>query len=418
MHVQTSTLPNGIRVITAKIPNFDTAVVAAFVNAGSRYETAEENGIAHFLEHMAFKGTTTRTAFDIADTVETLGSDINAFTSQNMTAYHVTGLGSNIRESVEIIGDIISNSIFDTEELEIERGVILQEIARSADDPNRVVYDIASNLAYPDQALGRPILGPPSIIKNVTRDNFVSFVNRFYYGDNIIVVSAGNVNHDEFVDMVADNFGGIRDGVGPSCAPALWRGGFGADNSDKFEQVTALIGWNSVSKLHPLVHANRMFSSAIGSGMSSPIFQEIREKRGLVYSVGTSHDAETDYGEFNLYAGTTADKLEELFKVARDVLQNSVKYITERDFLRARNTYLNNYATIKEKPFQLAHFLANKMFEKGKIVLPDEQKQLVLAVTKEDFVKSAEIIFESEPFVALVGPADLSVDYLGMMRCF
>jgi predicted Zn-dependent peptidase len=416
MDIQLTTLPNGLRVVTANLPGFDSAAVAAFIDAGSRNETPDENGIAHFLEHMAFKGTTSRSSLDIAREIENLGSNINAYTSQGITAYFVTGLASSVEKSVAIIGDVLTASVFEEAEIGVEKGVILQEISRSADSPTSLAYNAFGTAAYPDQALGRSILGSPEFIKTVTRENFVSFIGRFYTAANMIVVGAGDIDHAAFVGMVERSFAAIpgRTTLPPE-TPAQWVGGFNRATSTRFEQVTALIGWNSIPETDPRVAAHRLLAKAVGGGMSSPLFQEVREKRGLVYSVRASHDSGPDFGEFLLFAGTTPDKLDEVVKVSCGVFLDAHAAVSEDDLMRARNGELVSLATIKERPFGLARFLASNLFEHGRLVEPDEKKRAVEAVTLGDLTEAARMIFKTNPAVALVGPVP-DTDYLGLIR--
>jgi predicted Zn-dependent peptidase len=415
MKTNMTTLPNGLRVITARLPGFDSASVAAFIDAGSRNENPKENGIAHFLEHLAFKSTSTRSALQIASEVENLGSNINAYTSNDVTAYYVNGLGINIANSVEIIGDVLCNSLYAEDDIETERGVILQEISRSLDNPGHVAYDGYGITAFPDQALGRTILGPPDFIKTATRENFTSFVGRCYTADNMLVVGVGDFDHNDFVEMVAEHFTKIPMGTKLTQEKALWGGGYSQAISSKFEQVTALIGWDSVAETDPTIYAHRMLAWAIGSGMSSPLFQEVREKRGLVYTVNGSHDSGPDYGQFMLYAGTTPDKLDEVIKVSCDVFMNAATSITDNDMLRARNMALVGYSTIKERPFSLARYLASNVFDHGKIITPDEEKINFSMVTKNDLLEAAAMIFKTKPTVSLVGPVPEN-DYMGMVK--
>jgi predicted Zn-dependent peptidase len=416
MHIEMTTLPNGLRVVTAQLPGFDSAAVAAFIDSGSRNETAEENGIAHFLEHMAFKGTATRSALDIAREIENLGSNINAFTSQSMTAYFVTGLASNIEKAVAIIGDVLTASIFDKAEIAVEKGVILQEISRSFDSPYHLAHNGYAATAYPDQALGRSTLGQPDFIKAVSRENFVSFIDRFYVASNMIVVGSGDIEHAAFVQMVERYFAAIpgRRSV-PAEVPAQWVGGFSRNTSAKFDQVTALVGWQSVPETDARVHAHRLLSTAIGGGMSSPLFQEVREKRGLVYSVRGSHDSGPDFGEFGLYAATTPDKLEEVIKVSCGVFRDAHAAIGPDDIARARNRDLVALATVKEQPFGLAYFLAANRMDYGRLIEPDEKKRAVEAVTIDDMIEAAHLIFRTHPTVSLVGPVP-ETDYLALIR--
>ena len=416
MQTHLTTLASGLRVITATLPGFDSAAVGAFVDVGSRNENADENGIAHFLEHMAFKGTSTRTALDIAVEIETLGSNINAYTSQGTTAYFVTGLASTVEKSVAIIGDVLSHSLFADADIATEKGVILQEISRSFDNPGSVAYNAFNRTAYPDQAIGRAILGPPEFIKSAGRENFTSFVHRYYTAQNMVVVGTGDIEHAAFVQMVERYFAAIPSRPDlPAETPVRYVGGQQLAASGKFEQVTALLGWQSVAETDVRVYAHRMLTTAIGSGMSSPLFQEVREKRGLVYAVHAGHDSGPDFGEFMMQAGTTPDNLDELVKVACGVFVDASKAITENDLGRARNRELVGYATIKEKPFSLARYLASNLFDHGRIVEPDEEKRAVEAVTMQDLVAAANIIFSTSPTVALVGPVP-DTDYLATIK--
>jgi predicted Zn-dependent peptidase len=364
---------------------------------------------------MAFKGTASRSALAIAGEIETLGSNINAYTSQGVTAYFVTGLAATVEKSVAIIGDVLTASVYNESDIETEKGVILQEISRSFDNPGHVAYNAFNETAYPGQAIGRSILGPPEFIKAATRENFTSFVGRFYTARNMVVVGVGDIQHDAFVAMVERYFAAIpSDPELPAEEPARYVGGLRRANSGKFEQVTALLGWQSVAETDPAVYAHRMMASAIGGGMSSPLFQEVREKRGLVYAVHAGHDCGPDFGEFIMQAGTTPDNLDELVKVACDVFVSASKAITDNDLFRARNRELVGYATIKEKPFSLARYLAGNLFDHGRIVEPDEEKRAVEAVTREDLIRAAAQVFETAPTVALVGPVP-ETDYLAMI---
>jgi len=405
MHTQLTTLANGLRVITATLPGFDSAAVGAFVDVGSRNERAEENGIAHFLEHMAFKGTTTRSALDIAGEIETLGSNINAYTSQGVTAYFVTGLAKNVEKSVAIIGDVLTASVFNESDIATEKGVILQEISRSTDNPGHIAYNAFNETAYPGQAIGRSILGPPEFIKAATRENFTSFVARYYTAQNMVVVGVGDIEHVAFAQMVERYFAAIpsRPDV-PAEARAAYVGGLKRAPSTKFEQVTALLGWQSVAETDPRVYAHRMMATAIGGGMSSPLFQEVREKRGLVYSVHAYSDHGADHGDFVIFAGTTAKHVEELFTVACGELTKAAAQISEQDMVRAKNSLLVGLATAKERPFSLAQGIAGSLFERGYVMTPEQAIKSVEAVTADDVQRAARQIIASQPTISLVGP--------------
>ena len=416
MHIEQTTLPTGLRVLTATLPGFDSAAVGVFIKAGARNETAANNGIAHFLEHMAFKGTRTRTAHQIAAEIEVLGSNINAYTSHDTTAYFVTGLKGNVRQSVAILGDVLCHSVFDPADIATEKGVILQEIKRSGDNPSHVAYDGFGATAYPDQALGRPILGRAPFIESVAREHFTDFVGQHYFADNMVVVGTGDFPHADFAAMVADAFEHLpgRSNV-LTLEPARYVGGATRNTDKDFEQVTILMGLQSVSEADPAVHAHRILARAVGGGMSSPLFQEVREKRGLVYSVYASSDHGRDNGEFSVFAGTTAKHVAELLDVTCAQITNAARAIKPEDIERAKNGQLVRIATIKERPFSLAQGIASSLFERGYVQTPDEARCEIESVTQDDVMAAACTVAASNPTVALVGPVP-DLDYHGRVR--
>jgi predicted Zn-dependent peptidase len=415
LEIHLTVLPTGLRVVTARLPGFDTACVGAFINAGSRNEADAENGVAHFVEHMAFKGTSSRTGLDIVSEIETLGASINAYTATGITAYHVTGLGATVPKAIEILGDVLTDSRFDPDELEVERDVVLQEIVRAADTPNSIAFDKYMLTAYRDQSLGRPILGRRSFVETVTASHLRSFMQLFYTSGNTIVVGCGNVRHEPFVARVAGAFAKLSAGPAAASPPARWIGGMANRASPKFLEVISVLGWNSVPKTDRRIHCHRMLASAIGGGMSSPLFQEVREKRGLVYAIGASHDSGADFGEVYLQAGASPDKLCEVIRVSCGVLAEAGRRIGESEFRRARNQALVNTRTVKERPFHLARYLAVNMFERGRIVLPNDDAAEIEAVTREDLIAAAQTIVAGTPTVAFAGPAP-DADYLQLIQ--
>jgi len=416
MNIEQSVLPNGLRVVSVNLPGFDSAAVGAFIKAGARNETEANNGIAHFLEHMAFKGTKTRTALQIGAEIEVLGSNINAYTSHDQTAYFVTGLKSTIAQSVAILGDVLTASTFEPRDIEVEKGVILQEIRRAADNPSHVAYEGYGHVAYPDQPLGRPILGPASIIEGVTRDYFTSFVAQHYFAENMVVVGTGDFAHAAFVEMVGEHFAALPSRATPVvAAPARYVGGDVRNTEKDFEQVTILLGLQSVPETDPTVYAHKLLARALGGGMSSPLFQEVREKRGLVYAVSAYSDHGADHGDFVLYAGTTAKHVPDLINVACAEIMKTTQAVGEQDLARARNSMLVSLATAREKPFTLARLIANSLFEHGRVIPPDQAMRAVEAVTLDDVRAAARVVVASNPTVSLVGPVP-DMDYHGTVR--
>ena len=416
MNIEQTVLPNGLRVVSVNLPGFDSAAVAAFVKAGARNETEANNGIAHFLEHMAFKGTKTRSALQIGAEIEVLGSNINAFTSHDMTCYFVTGLKSTVAQSVAILGDVLTASTYNEADIATEKGVILQEIRRSADNPSHVAYDGYGLTAYPGQSIGRPILGRSALIEQVARDHFTDFVGRNYFAENMVVVGTGDFSHQTFAEHVAEHFSALPSRAEPvTVSPAQYVGGHVRNTDKDFEQVTILLGLQSVPETDPAVWAHKVMARALGGGMSSPLFQEVREKRGLVYSVSAYSDHGADHGEMVLFAGTTAKHVDELLAVACGEITKATAHVAETDMTRAKNSLLVGLATAKERPFSLARGIAGSLFEHGAIMTPEDAMRKVEAVTLDDVKVAARMMVASNPTVSLVGPVP-DQDYHGQVR--
>ena len=416
MNIEQTVLPNGLRVVSVNLPGFDSAAVAAFVKAGARNETDANNGIAHFLEHMAFKGTKTRSALQIGAEIEVLGSNINAFTSHDMTCYFVTGLKSTVAQSVAILGDVLTASTYNESDIATEKGVILQEIRRSADNPSHVAYDGYGLTAYPGQSIGRPILGRAALIEQVTRDYFTDFVGQNYFAENMVVVGTGDFSHQTFAEHVAEHFSALPSRAEPvTVSPAQYVGGHVRNTEKDFEQVTILLGLQSVPETDPTVWAHKVMARALGGGMSSPLFQEVREKRGLVYSVSAYSDHGVDHGEMVMFAGTTAKHVDELLTVACGEIAKATAHVAETDMTRAKNSLLVGLATAKERPFSLARGIAGSLFEHGTIMTPEDAMRKVEAVTLDDVKAAARTMVASNPTVSLVGPVP-DQDYHGQVR--
>jgi len=402
-NIKITTLDSGLRIVTASVPYLSSATVAAFVNTGSRSEEKEINGLSHFLEHMAFKGTENRSVFQIANEVERIGASMNAYTSKEITAYYVSSLAEHIELSVDIISDVLINSVFPQEELDRERGVVLQEIARAYDDPFGLSFGFYDTVAYPNQNYGRTILGDPEFIKTASRDDFKNYMNKHYTTGNMIVVGAGNVDHDKFVELVAKYFAGIKVGSFEKQEAALHVGGQHIFNKE-FEQTSIVYGFKAPTINDTNKYAASMFDAVLSSGMSSPLFTEVREKRGLVYSVGASFGPGKDYGDFVVYAGTTPNNLTEFFDVSTDVLLQMTQNISDEDMFRSLNRFKTGYLMNLERPFSLAQSVVSDLFNHGEVRV-GEFIEKIESVTKEDISNVAKEILSSKPTLSMVGPA-------------
>ena len=414
--ISQSVLANGVRVFTDTLAGFDSAAVAAFANTGSRHETVATNGVAHFLEHMAFKGTGKRTARDIAQQIEVLGSNINAFTSGSMTAYYATGLATNFREPIAIIGDVLTDSNFHAPDIALESGVILQEISRSADDPNDVMFNRLQSVCFPDQAVGRTILGDPNFVANAQPEDFRHFIGQQYSGETLIVVGAGGIEHDDLVEAASEAFAGIpADSQRPAPEPASYQGGIGIDRERDFRQVAVGIAFPSVCVGDDAMYAHRLLASAFGGGMSSPLFVEVRENRGLVYSTSCYADLDTDHGILGIVGGMTPDNLDEFIEVACGEFRKMCDTINPLDLTRAKNGALVRLATLRERPFPCAQFIASSLFMHGHVQDLADIRQKIEQVTIDDLKAAACHLLSGEPSISLVGPVP-EHDYASMVK--
>ena len=335
MTVQLHTLPNGFRIVTEHMPGLKSASVGIWIKAGGRHERLEQNGIAHFLEHMAFKGTERRTALQIAEEIEDVGGYINAYTSREMTAYYARVLEDDVSLALDVIADIVLNPVFDESEIEVERGVILQEIGQVLDTPDDVVFDWLQEEAYPEQPLGRTILGPSERVSSFSKADLARFVAEHYAPEKMILSAAGAVDHDQLVTEAEKLFGHLQRGPVDVIEPARFRGG------EKLvvkplEQVHFALAFECPGYRDDDIYTAQVFSTAFGGGMSSRLFQEIREHRGLCYTIFAQTGAYADTGLMTIYAGTSGAQIGELAGITVDELKRAAEDMTEAEVARAR----------------------------------------------------------------------------------
>ena len=284
MTIQTTTLENGLRVVSDPMATVESVSLGVWVGVGARYEKPEMNGVSHLLEHMAFKGTHRRSALAIAEEIEAVGGHINAYTTRESTAYYVRVLKEDVPLGVDLIADILQHSTMEKEELERERTVILQEIHQANDTPDDVVFDNFQAAAYPDQPLGRQVLGDADIVGSMDRDTIIEYMNGHYNARTMVLAAAGRVDHDELVSLARDTFSELPQGEEANREAALYTGGESIIERE-LEQAHLLLGFEGVGYQDPDFYTVAVLSTLFGGGMSSRLFQEIREKRGLVYSI-------------------------------------------------------------------------------------------------------------------------------------
>ena len=403
MSVQVTRLPSGLTVATDAMPGTATVSLGAWVGAGTRHETPEVNGIAHLLEHMAFKGTERRSAQDIAVEIEAVGGHLNAYTSRENTAFYAKVLSEDAPLALDIIADILQHSTFLEEELERERAVVLQEIGQAHDTPDDIVFDHFQETAYPGQALGRPVLGETHTVSALRRDSLWDYMRGHYGPQQTVVAAAGDIDHDRFVAMVTEAF--VHDGFRSNGAtdPADYRGGDRREERD-LEQVHLLLGFDGVGYLDDDYYAMNLLSTLFGGGMSSRLFQEVREKRGLVYSIYAFHSAFLDGGLFGLYAGTGSREVSELVPVVCDELAKLTQGVTPEELERARAQVRASLLMSRERSSSRAEQLAQQLLIYGRAVPLDEVLGKIAAVNRDDMVRVAERVMASAPTLTAIGP--------------
>ncbi len=387
LSVNSTKLDNGMTVLTHNMPHLESASLGVWVKAGSRWERPEENGISHLLEHMAFKGTKTRTSRQIVGEIEQVGGELNAATSIEHTGYFARVLKDDVPLATDILSDILCNSIFDPKELAREQHVIEQEIGASLDDPNDQVFDLFQKAVFPDQAIGRPILGTVESVRSFGPDEIRAYMDRNYVGNRMVVAAAGNVDHAQLVDMVSQRFSGLKAQGDLEPVPARYVGGDRRRNSGH-EQAHIILGMEGRAYNTDGFYAAQILASILGGGMSSRLFQEVREKRGLCYSVYAFHWAFADSGVFGVSASTGEKDVHELVSVILDELRAATDRISEEEVLRVRNQIRAGLLMSLESPSGRAGQIARQQILWGR---PIEMNETIERINRIDADRVREI---------------------------
>lgn len=400
-----TTLPNGLRVVTQPMRGAQTVAVAVSVDVGSRYEGADENGISHMLEHMAFKGTERRNAKQIAEEMDAIGASFNAFTSSESTVYYARLLPEDLPLAVDLLADILQHSTFDAEEMERERGVILQEIAAHTDTPDDLAFDFFHEVAYPNQPLGRSILGTPELVSGFAAENLSDYMRKHYHADNMVLSVAGNVEHERVVKLAQDAFGELEKGDEDKPLPIHYGGGEKRE-ARQFEQMHVTLGFPGVSYHDPDYYAAQVMVTALGGGMSSRLFQEVREKRGLAYSVHGFMSAYSDGGIFGVYAASSEARGAELMPVLCDsIAELAEKGISEEELSRAKRQHMTGLKMQSEHVSSVSEWLGRHTICYG------EFRDLESMLSRYERVQAADVqraltrmLQSGPPSLAVVGP--------------
>jgi len=406
MSVELSSLPNGVRVVSHAMPHLETVSLGVWVGAGARSERADQNGIAHLLEHMAFKGTATRSAKQIAEEIESVGGDLNASTSLETTAYYARVLKDDLPLAIELLGDILQNPAFDAIELKREKDVIVQEISAIQDSPDDMIYDLAQELAFPGQALGRPITGTVESVTGFNPDNLHSFRNAHYAGEGLVVAAAGAVDHKELVERAGQEFSALPGRGAHAHDSARYCGGL-RHATQKFEQSHLLMAFEGPSYRADEFYAAQVLSTFMGGGMSSRLFQEARECRGLCYSIYSFCWGVSDTGLFGVHAATGPGQVPELLDVIEAALHDAGDAMAGKDEIRRAKAQLKASLSMSlESSGARADQLARQTLAFGEPLEISDIIAKVDAVTAEGVLLVAERLFERTPIcLSSIGPA-------------
>jgi predicted Zn-dependent peptidase len=396
METKISTLPSGLRVATVPMKDVASAAVSIWVNVGARFEEKKINGISHFLEHMAFKGTEKRSAQDIAQAFDDVGGYLNAYTSREQTVYYSKTLKDDVPLSVELFADMLQHSSMDKEELERERGVIIQEIGQTLDTPDDIVFDYHQETAFPDQQLGRAVLGTEEVVKNTSQKDLIDYFRNFYTPERMVISVAGDVEHESFKALVEEHFNLPKTKSVIAKEKGVYKGGE-MRTAKELEQLHLVMGFEGVSYNSDDVYAQQLLSTILSGGMASRLFQEIREKRGLAYTISSFTSSYDDGGVFNVYAGTGEDKAEELSTVVIDELLKATHDITEEELVRAKKQHHASLLMERESTLSRAEEASRHLTRYDEIISVEERVKHLDATSKEDVMAMAKRIFTNTP---------------------
>ena len=403
MSVRVATLNNGMRVATDRIETVESATVGVWCDVGTRDEQAKFNGVAHLLEHMVFKGTRRRTAASIAREIEAVGGHMNAYTAREQTAYYARVLKGDLALAIDMIADILQHSTFDAEELKRERAVILQEIGQSRDTPDDIVFDHFQAAAYPNQGVGRPVLGRAEVVKRMKRDAVAGFLARHYAPSRLVLAAAGNLDHARVVQLASEKFDALPGPVEHARDRARYKGGEHREKR-KLDQVHIVIGFEGIGHHDPDYYTLQVMSTLLGGGMSSRLFQEVREKRGLVYSVYSFASPMRDGGLFGIYVGTGDTKVRELMPVVADELNKLAQSATEEETARARAQLKAGTLMALESTSSRCEQLAQQMLVFGRPIPVGEIVAKIDAVDAAAVARVTRRLLDSPPTLAALGP--------------
>ncbi|MDA8232433.1 MAG: pitrilysin family protein [Magnetospirillum sp.] len=401
--IRRTRLDSGLEIVTDPMETVETVSLGVWVDAGTRHEPAAINGVSHLLEHMAFKGTGRRSARDIAEEMDAVGGHLNAYTARDHTAYYAKVLKEDAPLALDIVADILQHSTLDPEELAREQAVVVQEISQAIDTPDDIIFDHFQATAYPDQPLGRPVLGTEELVRSMTRDTVLTYMRTHYSAPNMVLAAAGRIDHDRLVESAERAFSALPVARQTTTTLANYVGGDFREDRD-IEQVNLLLGFEGVAYSDPDYYAASVLSTLLGGGMSSRLFQEVREKRGLVYSIYSFTSSYSDGGLFGVYAGSGEDEVAELIPVLCDEIVTVTEGVRDIEVDRARAQLKASILMGLESTTARCEQIARQMVIYGRPVSVDEVVSKILAVTADDVAAVARRLFAGTPTIAALGP--------------
>lgn len=404
MSVEISKLASGLTVVTDRMPHLETAALGVWAGVGGRDEKPNEHGISHLLEHMAFKGTTKRSSREIVEEIEAVGGDLNAGTSTETTSYYARVLKADVPLALDVLADILANPAFEPDELEREKNVIVQEIGAAQDTPDDVVFEHLNELCYPDQPMGRSLLGTAKTLRSFNRDMLRGYLSTHYRGPDMVVAAAGAVDHAQVVAEAEKRFASFEAMPGPKPQPAQFGKGGAKVVHRELEQAHLTLALEGVPQTDMSLFSLQVFTNILGGGMSSRLFQEVREKRGLCYSIYSFHAPYTDTGFFGLYTGTDPADAPEMMEVVVDIMNDSVETLTEAEIARAKAQMKAGLLMALESCSSRAEQLARHVLAYGRPQTVQELVARIDAVSVESTRDAARaLLSRSRPAVVALG---------------
>lgn len=403
MTVAVTELDSGLRIVSDSMDHVETVSLGAWVDVGTRDEDPDINGISHLLEHMAFKGTERRDAKAIAEEIENVGGHLNAYTTRESTAYYAKILKDDMPLAVDIISDILQHSVMDETELAREQDVIVQEINQSFDTPDDVVFDYFQETAFPGQAIGRPVLGTADLVRSMTPKTLLGYMDRHYSAPRIVFTAAGNFDHKRLTGLVEDAFDALPPITYGEREQVRYVGGDSHQTRD-LEQAHVLIGLKGLAFNDPDFYAASVFSTVLGGGMSSKLFQEVREKRGMAYAIYSYLQCYNDGGLFGVYAGTDKADVDGLVPLIFDLIKDIANGIPDTEIARARAQIKAGILMSLESTSARSEQLARQMMVYKRPLPIDEVVAEIDAVDEAAIKRVADRFLDSQPTLTTLGP--------------